>query len=372
LDAVRALHSLFQYPARFPPHIVDAVMRSVNGRFVDPFAGSGTVPVHGYLVGRDADGYDLLPIIQLLVDAKVSVASKQVDADSVEEQLLSIDDDECSEPWLLRWWHPGTVSLACGLLKLIRSAVTVDGCSVKTDRPVLVLTAMHAMRRISLADTVSYKWSRSARKLAEISRLVELGKVRQRYRQTVRRKLNAVRRLMDVLPEPETSDYSAQGCSDALSAKWKADALLTSPPYLGAHEYVRSFRYELLTLGLPDSELRRLRSLEIPYRKVSCEWSGELYRRYLECAGGSELYRRYFCAMFLFLSNVYAGTVALLTGPASVNGVRVPIHEILGEFLSSIGYKEVRRVHDKIRSRRGVWKGGTIPEEVLTVYELHR
>ena len=372
LDPLRKLHSLFQYPARLTVHLVDAVMRQYGGSFVDPFAGSGTVPVHGYLLGRPAEGFDLLPLVQLHTAAKVTVLERVTEPERVEDTLLSLEDEECDEDWVNKWWHPEARGLACSLIKAVRRHVWLDGCSVHSDFPELVLTALYALRRLSYADDTSYKWHTSKRKVRLIAELAERGKLRELYARAVRVKVNALSRLAASLPEPKRARVTVHGCVDVLTRKVKADVMLTSPPYLTSHEYVRSFKYELLALGVPTETVRKLSSLEVPYREVNCEWNGKVYGKYLGMFRGKRrrLFSSYFCALFTVIDNSDVGVVATVTGEPSLGGVRVPIHLILSEYLQSHGFHEVFTVRDTIRRRRAPW--ATSDAEVLVTYERNR
>ncbi|MDW8297665.1 MAG: hypothetical protein RMJ97_12370, partial [Raineya sp.] len=46
------------------------------------------------------------------------------------------------------------------------------------------------------------------------------------------------------------------------------DALITSPPYLQAQEYIRTFKLDLYWLGYDENTIKALSKLEIPYRKT--------------------------------------------------------------------------------------------------------
>ncbi len=70
-----ASHSFHVYKARFFPRLVRAVlnfcMGTKNGRMLDPFVGSGTSLVEGYLMGQTGTGIDIDPLSCLITEVKV-------------------------------------------------------------------------------------------------------------------------------------------------------------------------------------------------------------------------------------------------------------------------------------------------------------
>ena len=374
---MQSLHSLFQYPARFPLHIVDYVMKKYPGSYLDPFAGSGTVLVHAYYLGLKAKGYDLLPVLPLMVRAKIDILEKKVNVDEMGEILKNVEEVQCNYPWLKEWWPKEAQGLACGLMEIVRRNVKVKGCEVHSDNPTLVLLALTLARRISWADDSVYKWFRSRVKREKMEEIIAEGNLKQYYLSLLDRKVKALKQLLSALPGPKGSEVEAKGCEDVLEVRDEGEIILTSPPYLQAHEYVRSFKYEMLMLGLSLETVRALNKLEIPYREVRCDYGGKLYMEYMEKVKPElrYLYRNYFCALFKTFENMKARVVALFTGPASLSGVSIPIHEIMKEYFEEKGFREVERLEDPIRRRR-LFKGRNnknkegIQKEILQVFRI--
>lgn len=373
-EILTKLHSLFQYPARFPFHIVDKVMDKYPGTYLDPFAGSGTVPVHAYYLGLEAKGYDLLPILPLMVKSKIDILERRVDVREIENKLKSIREAQCSYPWLKEWWPEGTRGIVCALIEIIRDNVEVNGCKIDSTNPTLVLLALHLARKLSWTDDSVYKWFRSKLKKKKIEEIILKGKLKRYYVDLLERKLKVLKVLMRTLPKPKGSVVEVIGCEDILKVRDKADVILTSPPYLQAHEYVRSFKYEMLMLGINYEIVRELSKLEIPYRNEYCGYKGKLYLEYMKRVEPRlrSIYRNYFCSLFKAFSNLEADVVALFTGPASLGGISIPIHEIMKEYFEAKGFEELERIEDPIRKRR-LFKGRNnrnkegIEKEVLIV-----
>jgi len=355
-SALVKLHSFFQYPARFPLHVVHTIMEMYSGEYLDPFAGSGTVPVHAYLKGYPSKGYDLLPMLNLLVQAKLDILERRIDVKAIREELGNVKDEECYFDWLEKWWPKESEGLVCWLIRLVRENAKVNGCEVRSDNPTLVLLALHLARRVSLSDDVVYKWFRSKVKKSKMEKIILSGTLKNYYTKILDSKLKILEKLLRELPKPKGSDVEVKGCQDVLQLKDSADVILTSPPYLRAHEYVRSFKYELAILGLDRAQIRGLHKLEIPYRDLSdkCDHEGEMYLKYMRIVDprSVKVYKNYFCALFQVFMNLDAKIIALFTGPAYLGGVHVPIHEIVKEYLGQLGYRKVLIKFDEIKRRR--------------------
>ena len=85
-----------------------------------------------------------------------------------------------------------------------------------------------------------------------------------------------------------------------------SDALITSPPYLQAQEYIRSTKMDLFWLGHTEEEIRELSRLEIPYRKADRLIQTETLDKVREMLTRDDLQKRldsYFCHTVNALEN---------------------------------------------------------------------
>jgi hypothetical protein len=137
------------------------------------------------------------------------------------------------------------------------------------------------------------------------------------------------------------------------------DAVITSPPYLQAQEYIRTFKIELYWLGYDDNKIKELSRKEIPYNKPpNVEIRSKTFKEYLdkikEFGNKSvvDIYVTYFRSLAYFFGKVNARTLGIFVGPVKVRTLRVPIDEILKEHLESLGWKHEATFIDKIVSRR--------------------
>ena len=224
---------------------------------------------------------------------------------------------------------------------------------------------LRVTRYFSYSDTQVAKLWRSRRAVERVRRLLATDwrrAMEAMYRREVRRllrKLGEFRRL-----GPARVEGVVRAGVDSLSTELdrEVDLLLTSPPYLQAQEYIRSFRLELHWLGYSEEEVRRLGGLEIPYRdppraRVESELF-EVYRERVAATGRRDLvalYDAYFRSLAALLSRVQGRVrkrIALLVGRTKLRGLRIPIDEILREHLEALGWRHEVTLVDRIAVRR--------------------
>ncbi|MEM4913732.1 MAG: hypothetical protein QW579_05970, partial [Desulfurococcaceae archaeon] len=149
---------------------------------------------------------------------------------------------------------------------------------------------------------------------------------------------------------------------DSLSERLDRDVklLITSPPYLQAQEYIRSFKLELAWLGYSGSDLRALQMREIPYNNPPrVEVKSRVFqvlREEVKKYGDKllMLYDAYFCSLahFLNVNHDRVEYMAIFVGPVKIRATRIPIDEVLREHLESLGFNHVETLIDKIVARR--------------------
>ena len=318
------LHSVFPYPARMKPYLVEEIMERFPGKYYDPFGGSGTIPVQAYVHGYDAVAVDLLPTLPLYTWAKIDLLERRVDLDSLYRELISLEPQECSYPWLDKFWTGEFKGYACSLTEYVRGKSRTNGCSVETEEPVAVLTALWLARAISLADNFSYHWSRSRKRTEQVRKILESVGARRYYERKLRQKIEAMKRIVKDLPRPKGSSVTVYGCTDSGTFKTEADVVLTSPPYLRAISYTRALRYEMKMLGIEN----------VPSPHHTCQTS--LLGDYMERVGDKRRFLlSYICMMTKVFENVEADTVVIVVGNATLNGVVVPLDSLFKSILES-------------------------------------
>lgn len=149
------------------------------------------------------------------------------------------------------------------------------------------------------------------------------------------------------VPKPPCKPTIEVKVTDAVVEEEYPDGVvgvLTSPSYLQAQEYTRSFSWELKLLGVPGSIVTKLRKSEIPYRPpVKLEVLSPTYYEVLKVAEESKLRSlvgSYFTNTLLMFEKTVesieeGGISGIFAGESTVRGRPIPIVRVLREHLVS-------------------------------------
>ena len=259
------------FPARMAPELALAALSQVaaGGIVVDPMMGSGTVIRHATDLGLQAHGFDMDPLAVLMsrvwttpvsdtsierIYAKAMTLALSADPDDV--RLSWIDEDPETKDFISYWFgRRQSDALRCWSGAIARLAQDLP----PEDLPALDVIRI-AMSRIivtkeqcaSLARDTSH--SRPHRVALTSDYCVHQG---------LNRSLNMVRDRLRKSP-PSTGASVTLGDARAMTLEaGSVDAVLTSPPYLNAIDYLRGHRMSLVWLGHKLGALRTIRSESI-------------------------------------------------------------------------------------------------------------
>ncbi|MHA1616903.1 MAG: DNA methyltransferase [Candidatus Njordarchaeales archaeon] len=355
-----ATHGLYGYPAKFIPHVVRFVLRkySREGDWVfDPFAGYGTVAIEASLLGRNYIVWDLNPMLEIFVKA------------STFKEKLTLDDFfidwEYSRKFIPKWknleyWHPREfIKTLSRLWGFFHDKIN------NNKRPVVAIPLLRLTKYFSYADLQVSKLYKSKKAKERVRVLLASNwrdLMRRMYTEYAKDVLNKVREYQRLNPKDVESIVLAGIDSLRHELKDNVNILITSPPYLQAQEYIRSFKLELFWLGFSEQEIRKLQNCEIPYNKPpEIKVRSETYRKYREKILRMnnhklvEIYDAYFKSLAYFLevnSDKIARFICIFVGPVKIRNIRIPIDEILKEVLENLGWRHEKTYIDKIVSRR--------------------
>lgn len=264
---IRTVHP---FPARMAPELALASLTHLapNSLVLDPMSGSGTVLRQAIALGHRAIGFDMDPLAVLMS----RVWTTPVTARALESELRHLLDDAALvdlRSRQLHWHDPETreftrywfdtpqrrslTRLAYVLDQRRRSRLSpsrraaVDALSIALSR--LIVTKEQGA---SLARDTSH--SRPHKVATSSSYEVETSLVR-----SVRQ---LSQRLLDQ-PPTHAADVQLGDARNLSLAPRSVDAVLTSPPYLNAIDYMRGHRLALVWLGYTLAELRAIRSSSI-------------------------------------------------------------------------------------------------------------
>ena len=91
-NKIRPCFRWYKYKEAFSAGLVEYLLTEYNilsGRLLDPFAGSGTALFTASQMGLDADGIELLPTAQEIINARVNIEQRFSDEDFARIRIVS-------------------------------------------------------------------------------------------------------------------------------------------------------------------------------------------------------------------------------------------------------------------------------------------
>ncbi len=358
-------HAIFYYPAKFIPHVVRYALESFTKEgdwVVDPFAGSGTVGVEAYLCKRNAFLLDLNPLLDYMIPLKVRVEKERLREDRLSQMLdgLEKSKDHFTPAWSnLTYWYPPEM-----LEVLRRYWGFIKNSERNTYTAIIESTLLKASKHFSYAEHRTPKLFRSKSKRKYVEELLQTDWTEKLKKMIRSHSLGTLRSLNDfaTFTNHHNSCVEFKGGVDSsyFSLHREFDALITSPPYLQAQEYMRTVKMELFWLGYNDEEIRKLSRLEIPYRKADRLIETptlEKIRAELTRADLVKLLDSYFCHTINALENAMNqlkanGTACIFIGNPLIDGIKVEIWRILMEYFTDNGYSFENLYEDRIKNRQ--------------------
>ena len=359
------------FPARMSPELAIAGLKGVKRRGVvlDPMVGSGTVVRQASGLGYRAIGFDLDPLAVLMTKVWTTfVPDKVVERltkDVVEPlkgltgnvSLPWIDEDSETERFVEYWFaKPQRLDLrrlALALSKLgQRHLLLEERAAVDVLRLALSRIIITKSKGASLARDVSH--SRPHR-VADVSSFEVIP--------AFERSVQQVRRLLAEAPPVGNVDVRLGDARRLRSVgKSVVDAVLTSPPYLNAIDYMRGHRLSLVWLGYKLSDLRHIRSNSIgAERGTDLNQSRSLFEPIQEAMGAigelpsrqAAMVARYAKDVYRFTSEIARvlkpqGKAILIVGNSCLNGTFIRNSDGVIKAASMVGLRLVRQVERQL------------------------
>ncbi|WP_208455365.1 DNA methyltransferase [Burkholderia gladioli] len=265
------MRTVHPFPARMAPELALNSLASLRAgsTVLDPMAGSGTVLRQALSMGHNAVGFDMDPLAVLMSRVWTSgvdgaVVHRELDSLLVESETvdlrsdrLSWHDDETQE--FVRYWFGDSQRRA-----LTRLAVVMD-------------RRRHSLRSVAqkaALDVLQVALSRIIVTKEQCASLARDTSHSRPHRVTLSSDYNVVegfkRSVTQLVARLEGNQQLSQragsvrvslGDARAISLEdGSVDAIMTSPPYLNAIDYMRGHRLSLVWLGHAISALRVIRS----------------------------------------------------------------------------------------------------------------
>jgi tRNA G10 N-methylase Trm11 len=284
-DPKYVTHGIHPYKGKFYPQLAKALINIAGlthgSRILDPFCGSGTALLEGYLNGYSAFGCDLHPLAAKIAKAKTAVLDVEPDVLSevvsgVMDALDSVPTDfaneldqmsiDCIEE-IENWFAVPVARKLNWLLRVIRYGS--DGAS----RDFLETVLSSIVRDVSQQDPTDLRIRYRKEKLRDAD---VVGLFRTQLALQFSR-VEKFWRVRGYAPNPFFAASVVSGDNRKLEtydrlglSAGSVDLVLTSPPYAMALPYIDTDRLSLLTLfGLSGSGRRPFEQALIGSREIT-------------------------------------------------------------------------------------------------------
>ena len=359
-------HAIVSYPAKFIPQVVRYAINTYTKEddwIVDPFAGSGTVGVEAFLCKRNAVLLDLNLLLNHIMPLKIYQGKELLQKERLCEHIERMHQDKKHlfiPSWsnVEYWYAPEILNLLSqywGFLHNSENNIYADISKVGL---------LKASKRFSYTEHRTPKLARSKRKLAAIEELLRGNWEEQLFEMVTNHAMKTLENLNNFILYTEHSQSQVEffGGVDSsdFTVQRECDALITSPPYLQAQEYIRSTKMDLFWLGHTEEEIKELSRLEIPYRKADRVIHTETLDKVRDKLTRKDLTSRldsYFCHTINALENSMNqlkpnASACIFVGNPRIDGITVEIWRILTEYFSQRGYRFERVYEDRIKTRQ--------------------
>ena len=218
---------------------------------LDPFVGSGVVALESLIAGRETISSDINPYAVVLTRAKLFAPSSLSRALTLAEHYLKRARDEYPNvnlddvpQWVQKFFHPKTLRETIAIAKVLRRCRQhfLMGC---------LLGILHHQR----PGFLSYPASHAIPYLRTKKFPKEKYPGLYQYREVRSRLLKKIQRVYRRFPNIDQSLPRRCFLKDATQLALpdeSVDAVVTSPPYMNALDYIRDNRLRLWFLGCTD------------------------------------------------------------------------------------------------------------------------
>lgn len=394
-------HSIHPYTARLIPHIPRYFIEkytSKNDIVFDPFCGSGTTLLEARVLCRNAIGIDINPLAVLISDVK----NTQIDINKLSSAIHLVKENIrrnsngktiVAFPNINYWF----AKKAQDELSKIKLCIGVHNGKFNNNIYKFLLVCFSTViRKSSYADPRMAKTYKSKRVIKKIENGWMPTPIKY-FEEALDRNFGKIKALSEHLNGNNNYVKAFQGDARETSAILKhhrikkVDFIITSPPYINAQDYFRSYKLELWWLGLaspeevkflnrqaigtenllagnynsiPESEYKLLNAILHKIWKIDKKKSHIVYN-YFE--NMQKIIKVLYDALEI---NKY---LCLITGVNTICGLQIPTYKILTHVAEANGFKPIEIGKDRIKNRalppNRNHNGGIIKEEWITVFQ---
>ena len=360
-------HSVYYYPAKFIPQVVKYCIKNfskINDIIIDPFAGSGTVGLEAYLNNRNSYLLDLNLLLNHIIPIKIPDSKNELKESILRKKLDSLI--KSNEKFIPNWsnyeyWYP----------KEFFDVLSKYWGYIKKDENDIYAKIIESVL-VKLSKFYSYAEHKTPKLFKSKTKQILVGKLlKEDWKAGLRSELYglSIKTLLNIntfiqFCKDKNNYVVYHGGSDSASYKYddikEFDLLVSSPPYLQAQEYIRTSKMDLYWLGYNDADIKKLSSLEIPYRKPNKIIETETLSKLKESIQRKDLTRvldSYFCYVLQSFENSMNllkknSRACIFIGNPRIDGIEVEIWRIIKEYFTPRGFVFENVYEDKIKTRQ--------------------
>lgn len=273
-------HSFFPYPARFIPQIPRYFIRTYmknEGIILDPFCGSGTTLVESKLSGYDSYGIEINPLGKLLSEVKTTPLDATMLNISRKKLFHDLENFK-GEPFIPEfpnrdYWFTQSSQRDLGVIKRCIDEIT----DTKIQKFYLVCLAS-IIKKCSNSDPQQVKPAITKRMKKNLPTSNPIKSFQEKVLDYTE-KLAAFYSFIEHISLKSTkSSIIGSNAQNIELPKNSVHLIITSPPFLNAHDYFRSTKFEIFWTGISDVQtLTTLDKKLIGRERVSKSDANELH-----------------------------------------------------------------------------------------------
>ena len=366
-------HSLYFHPAKFIPQIVKYCLDNYSikgGKILDPFAGSGTTGLEAEINGYKSVLTDINPMVEYFYKIKFPQYSIEDWSKCVEETEIEVEsqfnvslskDISLQNEKRLEYWYPDDL---LNYFSKIWNNINKLQDGIK--KSLITLIFFKLSKKYSFAEHSMPKLFISKRKrkfIDELERSDNFGSIIvKEAKKDIIRISKAVREL---LAKVEINNVVYFSGVDSYTFEYdktaEIDCIITSPPYLQAQEYIRTFKLEMIWAGFTEDEVKNYAKKEIPFRKTEGIIDGRYINEIRKKVGKkslTEMFDSYFWFTIKSLENAAkslkkGSNLCVLVGNPLIGDTFVEIWKVIYEYFTEVlNYSFVELIEDRIVSRK--------------------
>ena len=366
-DTSYLTHSIYYYPAKFIPQVVRFCINEFTKKgdtVIDPFAGSGTVGLEAFITERNAVLLDLNYLLEVIIPIKIYRKKDKISKNELFKNIEKIKNE--IEQFIpdynnIRYWYPNEMF---GIIS--RYWAGTHKLENNIYKWIIQASLVRISKLFSWAEHRTPKLFKSKFKKKYIEDLLKINwkkELDDKLFSFAYKYFETVNQLQARTKEFSNSVEYYAGIDSAkfqLENNKEIDALITSPPYLQAQEYIRTSKLDLYWLGYTDKQIKEISRLEIPYRKAERTINTQTLDKIREQVDNKKLLNilnSYFDHTIASLENNMnllkkAGKACIFVGNPKIDGIEIETWRIFTEYFTNKGFKFEIVFDDEIKTRQ--------------------